>query len=355
MQSHGGVAPIAESSARRRRRRAVGARGRRGRRHLCRPPARRAQPDHLRHGGHQHGYRPACRTARRSSPAKSGSASRRSRSPRSTSTRWAPAGAPSPAWPGRSCTSDPESAGADPGPACYGKGGTAATVTDANVVLGFLDPANFLGGRIAPRCRRGAGGGRRDRAASSARAPSRPRKASPRSSTPTWRRASASSPSGAGWIPRRFTLVAFGGAAGLHVTEVARLLEIRRVVVPNVAAVLSAWGMLATDLRYEMVRSHVSEAARMTPAGLRQILAAHGGRGPRAAHRLLGRDRGAALARHALRRADLRDQRAHRRGRSVRRRTRSTRWSRASTGATRSCTPTARRARRSSSSTRGWP
>ncbi len=72
--------------------------------------------------------------------------------------------------------------------------------------------------------------------------------------------------------PRRFTLVAFGGAAGLHVTEVARLLEIRRVVVPNVAAVLSAWGMLATDLRYEMVRSHVSEAARMTPAGLRQIL-----------------------------------------------------------------------------------
>ena len=42
--------------------------------------------------------------------------------------------------------------------------------------------------------------------------------------------------------------------------EVARLLEIRRVVVPNVAAVLSAWGMLATDLRYEMVRSHVSEA-----------------------------------------------------------------------------------------------
>ena len=41
----------------------------------------------------------------------------------------------------------PESAGADPGPACYGKGGTAATVTDANLVLGYLDPGNFLGGR----------------------------------------------------------------------------------------------------------------------------------------------------------------------------------------------------------------
>ncbi len=74
--------------------------------------------------------------------------------------------------------------------------------------------------------------------------------------------------------PRRFTLVAFGGAAGLHVTEMARLLEIRRVVVPTVAAVLSAWGMLATDLRYELVRSHVSEVARTTPAALRKIFAA---------------------------------------------------------------------------------
>jgi len=74
--------------------------------------------------------------------------------------------------------------------------------------------------------------------------------------------------------PRQFALVAFGGAAGLHITEVARLLEIRRVVVPSVAAVLSAWGMLATDLRYELVRSHVSEVGRMTAAGLRRLFAA---------------------------------------------------------------------------------
>ena len=74
--------------------------------------------------------------------------------------------------------------------------------------------------------------------------------------------------------PRRFTLIAFGGAAGLHVSELARLLEIRRVVVPTVAAVLSAWGMLATDLRYELVRSHVSEVSRMTPAALGKIFAA---------------------------------------------------------------------------------
>src|SRR5206468_4574388 len=74
--------------------------------------------------------------------------------------------------------------------------------------------------------------------------------------------------------PRKFALTSFGGAAGLHVTEVARLLEIKRVIVPNVAAVLSAWGMLATDLRYEMVRSHVSEVGRMTAAGLRKLFAA---------------------------------------------------------------------------------
>src|SRR2546426_1089802 len=71
--------------------------------------------------------------------------------------------------------------------------------------------------------------------------------------------------------PRKFTLVAFGGAAGLHVTEVARLLEIRRVVIPNMAAVLSAWGMLATDLRYELVRSHVSEVSRLAPATLGRL------------------------------------------------------------------------------------
>src|SRR2546429_9083093 len=60
--------------------------------------------------------------------------------------------------------------------------------------------------------------------------------------------------------PRRFALLAFGGAAGLHVTEVARMLEITRVVLPRVAAVLSAWGMAATDLRYELLRTRVGEA-----------------------------------------------------------------------------------------------
>ncbi|MGH7267124.1 MAG: hydantoinase/oxoprolinase family protein, partial [Candidatus Rokuibacteriota bacterium] len=71
--------------------------------------------------------------------------------------------------------------------------------------------------------------------------------------------------------PRRFALLAFGGAAGLHVTDVARRLEIGRVVVPRVAAVLSAWGMLATDLRYEAVRTHIGDVQRVGAADLRRI------------------------------------------------------------------------------------
>jgi N-methylhydantoinase A len=166
----------------------------------------------------------------------------------------------------------PESAGADPGPACYGKGGTGATVTDANVVLGFLDPANFLGGRIEL-----------DRRAAEVAVDGVAKQLG------TDRLAAAEGISKVvntnmaegikivsvrrGVDPRKFAIVSFGGAAGLHITEVARLLEIRRVVVPNVAAVLSAWGMLATDLRYELVRSHVSEISRLAPAALRRIFA----------------------------------------------------------------------------------
>ncbi|HWO04704.1 MAG TPA: hydantoinase/oxoprolinase family protein, partial [Methylomirabilota bacterium] len=67
--------------------------------------------------------------------------------------------------------------------------------------------------------------------------------------------------------------LSFGGAAGLHITEVARMLEIGRVVVPRVASVLSAWGMLATDLRYEFVRTHVGEAGQVGAGRLRRLFA----------------------------------------------------------------------------------
>jgi N-methylhydantoinase A len=185
------------------------------------------------------------------------------------------AGGGSVAWvdAGRILHVGPESAGAEPGPACYGKGGVRATVTDANLVLGFLDPGNFLGGRI----RLDAGAARvaveqvaRELGTTALRAADGITRVVNTNMAEGIKIVSVRR----GVDPRQFALVAFGGAAGLHITEVARLLEIRRVVVPSVAAVLSAWGMLATDLRYELVRSHVSEVGRMTAAGLRRLFAA---------------------------------------------------------------------------------
>ena len=160
-----------------------------------------------------------------------------------------------------------------PGPACYGRGGTDATVTDANLVLGYLDPAHFLGGSATL-----------DAAAAEARARSARRgaeasTASPRptaciaSSTPTWPRASAWSRCGAASIRGASRCSSFGGAAGLHVTDVARQLDLTRVVVPRVAAVLSAWGMLATDLRFEVSRTHIGDTARLDGAGIKRLFA----------------------------------------------------------------------------------
>ena len=166
----------------------------------------------------------------------------------------------------------PESAGAVPGPACYGRGGVAATVTDANVVLGFLDPANFLGGRA------------RLDAQAAEQAVAAVAKRLGTSTVVTaegiQRVVNTNMAEGIrlvsvrrGADPRRFALLAFGSAAGLHVTEVARMLEINRVVVPRVAAVLSAWGMLATDLRHELVLTHVGEAQKIGGTRLRKLFA----------------------------------------------------------------------------------
>ncbi len=148
----------------------------------------------------------------------------------------------------------PESAGADPGPACYGQGGTAATVTDANLVLGYLDPGNFLGGerRLDPaaateavhRVAESLGLSVEEAAFGIHRLVNT--RVADGVRVVTVRR---------GVDPRGYTLLAFGGAAGLHVTAVAAELGIGRVVVPVAASVLSAWGMLNTDLRIELMRS----------------------------------------------------------------------------------------------------
>ena len=111
--------------------------------------------------------------------------------------------------------------------------------------------------------------------------------------------------------PRRFALLSFGGAAGLHVTDVARQLDLTRVVVPRVAAVLSAWGMLATDLRFEVSRTHIGDTARLDGAGIKRLFAEMEQEGLARLRALIRRAGArAALGGDALRRADLRDHRA---------------------------------------------
>ena len=164
----------------------------------------------------------------------------------------------------------PESAGAAPGPACYGRGGRLATVTDSNLVLGYLDPANFLGGRArldlaaaeaaidAVADKLGVG---RMAAAEGIHRIINTRMAEGIRLVSVRR----------GVDPRRFAILSFGGAAALHVTDVARQLDLRRVIVPRLASVLSAWGMLASDIRYEIARTHIGDTSRLDAAGLRAI------------------------------------------------------------------------------------
>jgi N-methylhydantoinase A len=164
----------------------------------------------------------------------------------------------------------PESAGAVPGPACYGQGGSEATVTDANLVLGYLDPGNFLGGER--RLDSQAGERAVDHVAA---ALGIERLAAARG---IHRIINTTMAEGVrlvsvrrGVDPRRFALFAFGGAAGLHATDIARQLGLQRVIVPRIAAVLSAWGMLATDLRFEISRTHIGDARALDGAAVKHL------------------------------------------------------------------------------------
>jgi N-methylhydantoinase A len=151
----------------------------------------------------------------------------------------------------------PQSAGADPGPACYGRGGKAATVTDANLVLGRLSPRGLLGGKmsldlelareaIRPLAERLGFGIERTAhgmlgivVANMVRA---------------IRAVSVER----GHDPRAFTLLPFGGAGPLHATDVAKSLGIRRCLVPWAPGILCAQGLIVSDLRETFVRTAVT-------------------------------------------------------------------------------------------------
>lgn len=166
----------------------------------------------------------------------------------------------------------PESAGADPGPSSYGKGGISPTVTDANLVLGYLGSDNFLGGKAqldeelahrsieehvaAPLGLSVVAAAYGVHQLVSTTIAEGIRLMSVRRGTDA----------------RRFALLGFGGASGLQASSVARQLRIRKVYVPAPAPVLSAYGMLSTDLRNDLSRSFPSSLKGIDLEAVREIL-----------------------------------------------------------------------------------
>jgi N-methylhydantoinase A len=163
----------------------------------------------------------------------------------------------------------PDSAGASPGPACYGRGGEEPTVTDANVVLGYL-PA-LLGGRM----------------------PLRPDLAAQAVTTVAGRLGSTLEEAAAaivaiandrmlgglrlvsvkrGHDPRGFALVAFGGAGPLHANALMELLGSPVCLIPPQPGVFSTFGFLVADVRRELARSHIRRLSRLVPGELDEIL-----------------------------------------------------------------------------------
>ncbi|NCA70350.1 MAG: hydantoinase/oxoprolinase family protein [Sphingobacteriia bacterium] len=156
----------------------------------------------------------------------------------------------------------PASAGADPGPACYGRGGQEATVTDANLVLGRLDPDGFLGGRMRldlAAARTAIGGLAHAMGLTLAEAALGVIRLADEQMSRALRVISVQR----GLDPRDFILTSFGGAGGLHVCALAESLGMTRAVVPVHAGVLSALGMLVTPPGRTLTRTRLGLLAEL--------------------------------------------------------------------------------------------
>ncbi|MGQ9477374.1 MAG: hydantoinase/oxoprolinase family protein [Candidatus Bipolaricaulia bacterium] len=165
----------------------------------------------------------------------------------------------------------PESAGADPGPVCYGRGGQEPTVTDAHLVLGRLDPKSPLGGleeldlegakrAISERIAKPLGLSLEEAAQGILAV-----------ADANMERAIRVISVERGHDPREFVLLSFGGAGPLHGAGLAAALGIPKVLIPGVAGVLSALGLLETDLAHDYVQSIVREMEELDPEELNAI------------------------------------------------------------------------------------
>jgi N-methylhydantoinase A len=168
----------------------------------------------------------------------------------------------------------PESAKADPGPICYGRGGTLPTVTDANVVLGYINPESLCGGEFKLSSQ-----GVRE---ALARQIGEPLGLDPveaaygvfriinANMTNAIRRVS----SDAGLDPRRFALLVYGGNGPVHAGKQAEDLGIREVIVPKTSPAFSALGLLVADYTVDVQASYIAPAGRAEPARVNERLAA---------------------------------------------------------------------------------
>ncbi|MEE8109900.1 MAG: hydantoinase/oxoprolinase family protein, partial [bacterium] len=164
----------------------------------------------------------------------------------------------------------PRSAGADPGPACYGLGGEEPTLTDANLILGYLNPDAVLGGKI---------GLRRDLAEEAVGNLARSLGLSLEETARGIVTIAEANVLGAlrlvsvkrGRDVRDGALVAYGGVGPVHACSLARALDVACVVVPERSSVFSALGCLTSDLRYEAVRTHHAFLEDLSPQSLAPV------------------------------------------------------------------------------------
>ncbi|GGJ17975.1 hydantoinase/oxoprolinase family protein [Neoroseomonas lacus] len=167
----------------------------------------------------------------------------------------------------------PRSAGAKPGPVCYGRGGTEPAVTDADLVLGRLDPAYFLGGEMSLNLEPVRRAFEARITAETGIDVEQAALGVQRIVDETMASATRMHLAEKGKDPRRYTMIAFGGAGPVHAWNLARLLKIRQLVVPLGAGVASALGFLVAPPATDMVRSYVARLERIDWARVNALFA----------------------------------------------------------------------------------
>jgi N-methylhydantoinase A len=166
----------------------------------------------------------------------------------------------------------PESAGAIPGPVCYGRGGTAPTITDCNLVLGYLDPDGLTGGAMRLDLQAARDAVARDLAEPMGCAVEQAAHGMLRLAAATMMRAIRAVSVERGRDPRRFAMLAFGGNGPLFAAGIAAELGIARIIIPPLPGVFSAFGMLVADAEHHARRSIRVRLDQADPARINGII-----------------------------------------------------------------------------------